>query len=466
MFTPVEGFIAWRYTRARRRNQLISFIAATSIAGVTLGIAALLTILAIMNGFEREMRERLLGMAAHLDVTAVAGASPDWRTVARLLSAQEGVLASAPYMQGQAMVTSLGQVQGAVVHGIDPAREAHVSVLAQRMQRGALSSLTPGQFNLVIGRGLANALRLAGAKRLLDPIPGPASAATSFRIVQGHSRQESAHLRRDSSTFCHPSPMLIATAPGGHRSRPLLNWLRKFSRFGGGAPDTNAAEQQYELGRSMRGIGEPARAVTCFRKAIELDPGHLDARIDLASALLGLGAPDAAERAARGALLLDARSIAAHVNLGAALADQGKFAGAADSYRAALAIDADCAPALANLGTACLQIGQVAEARRCADHGLRISPNDPEAHLRLGNVLMEQRQPARAAESYREALRLNPRLAAGYNCLGFALDMQGKLEDANGSYLQALALEPENVQEEILSLVRMFGQIKMENITM
>ena len=160
MFTPVEGFIAWRYTRARRRNQLISFIAATSIAGVTLGIAALLTILAIMNGFEREMRERLLGMAAHLDVTAEAGARPDWRSVATLLGAQEGVLASAPYIQGQAMVTSLGQVQGAVIHGIDPALEAQVSVLAQRMQRGALSSLTPGQFNLVLGRGLANVLRL------------------------------------------------------------------------------------------------------------------------------------------------------------------------------------------------------------------------------------------------------------------------------------------------------------------
>ena len=229
----------------------------------------------------------------------------------------------------------------------------------------------------------------------------------------------------------------------------MLNWLRKFSRFGRDAPDTNAAEQQYELGRSMRGIGEPARAVTCFRKAIELDPSHLDAHIDLASALLGLGAPDAAERAARGALLLDAGSIAAHVNLGASLADQGKFADAADSYRAALAIDADCTPALANLSAVCLQLGQVAEARRCMDHGLRIAPNDPEAHIRLGNVLMEQRQPARAAESYREALRLNPRLAAGYNCLGFALDMQGKLEDANGSYLQALALEPENVQAHL-----------------
>jgi tetratricopeptide (TPR) repeat protein len=262
----------------------------------------------------------------------------------------------------------------------------------------------------------------------------------------------------------------------------LFSWLRKFSRSDSAAavPYANALHQQgadanqagkhreaaqlllaaidakrdvaefhYELGRAMRGLREPARAVTCFRKAIELDARHLDARIDLASALLALGSMLAAEQAAREALAIEPRSVAALANLGAALQGQGNFSAASDSYRAALAVEAAFLPALANLGTVCLQLGAVDEARRHAESALRIAPQDAEAHLRLGNVLMEQRLPAQATQAFREALRLQPGFTAACNALGFASDLQGDLERAMGFYEQALVLDADDVQAHL-----------------
>ena len=161
MFTPVESFIAWRYMRAQRRTQFVSLISAISIGGVALGIAALITILSIMNGFEREMRERLLGMSAHLEVKASHGPLHDWKSVAERLAAETGIVAVAPFVEGQAMVTRFGDVQGATVFGIDPVKESAVSVLAARMRQGELAALKPGRFGVVIGRGLADALRVA-----------------------------------------------------------------------------------------------------------------------------------------------------------------------------------------------------------------------------------------------------------------------------------------------------------------
>jgi len=269
-----------------------------------------------------------------------------------------------------------------------------------------------------------------------------------------------------------------SAAPG---SQPLFSWLRKFSRSDGAASGPyadalhlqgkeaneagrhgeaaklllaaiearpNDAEIHYELGRAMRRLGEPARAVTCFRNAIELDANHLDARVDLASVLLALDHPDAAEQAARGALALDERSVAALVNLGAAQQRRSEWAAAAGSYRAALALEPDCVPALANLSAVCLQSGALDEARRCAEGALLLAPRDADAQLRLGNVLLEQRQPERAADCFREALRLRPD-AAGHSALGFAEDLQGKLDDALGHYARALALDANHVQAHL-----------------
>jgi lipoprotein-releasing system permease protein len=190
MFTPVESFIAWRYTRARRRNQLVSFIAATSILGVALGITALITILSIMNGFEREMRERLLGMAAHLDLHAEHGLLSDWREQGRAVAALPAVKAWAPYIEGQAMLTRYGNVQGVEVRGIDPRQEATISVLAASMQSGRLDALTPGRFDVIVGRGLADALRLSRGDEVTLVLAEPLRTASGmlprlkqFRVV-------------------------------------------------------------------------------------------------------------------------------------------------------------------------------------------------------------------------------------------------------------------------------------------
>jgi Tfp pilus assembly protein PilF len=223
----------------------------------------------------------------------------------------------------------------------------------------------------------------------------------------------------------------------------VLNWLRKFSRAG--RADTAAgAEQHYELGRRMRAMGEPARAVTCFRKAIELDPAHVDARVDLASALLGLGALDLAEEAARGALAHDPRSTAALVNLGAALAGQGRFDEGAARYRDALAIDQVNLAALVNLAATCVQTRNLEEAERAARAAIQAAPDSADAHAALGNVRMEQRDPAGAATAFREAIRLRPS-AGDLNNLGFALDLLGDFDGGMRAYEEALRAAPDDV---------------------
>ncbi len=261
----------------------------------------------------------------------------------------------------------------------------------------------------------------------------------------------------------------------------MLAWLRKFSRSGRAAGeraqalylqgeienragrhneaarlliaaiDANpgVAEFHYELGQAMRGLSEPARAVTCFRNAIAIEPAHLDAHIDIASIMLTLGNVDGAEQAALSALSLDPQSVAAHVNLGAALEGQKKFSEAADRYRAALAIDPDCAAALANLGAVYLQLGTIDQARRCTEHALRIAPHNPDVHMRHGNVLMEQRLLAEAAESFGAALRLRPGDPAACVSLGFAYDLQGRLESAMGCYEKALSFDPDDVSAHL-----------------
>ncbi|MSR14635.1 MAG: lipoprotein-releasing ABC transporter permease subunit [Gammaproteobacteria bacterium] len=180
MFTPIESFIAWRYTRSRRRTHLVSFIAATSISGVALGIMALITILSIMNGFEREMRERLLGMTAHLEINSTAKTPQDWSSIGAEVEALEAVAAWAPYIEGQAMLAEAGNVQGVAVHGIEPAREANVSVLAARMQIGQLEALAPGRFNVIIGRGLADSLRLTPGDDVTLILAEPLRTATGM----------------------------------------------------------------------------------------------------------------------------------------------------------------------------------------------------------------------------------------------------------------------------------------------
>ncbi|MFP6681540.1 MAG: lipoprotein-releasing ABC transporter permease subunit, partial [Gammaproteobacteria bacterium] len=173
MFTPVEAFLGWRYTQARRRNHFVSFISAIAMLGVGLGVAALITILSIMNGFESELRDRILGMAAHVVVTGDRGLLRRWSEITRHAETHPDVIASAPYIRREAMLTHYDNVHGAVIRGIDPAREVHVSVVAKKLTEGALRSLKSSAFNIVLGRGLADTLqaRIGGRVTLITPEP-------------------------------------------------------------------------------------------------------------------------------------------------------------------------------------------------------------------------------------------------------------------------------------------------------
>jgi lipoprotein-releasing system permease protein len=154
MFHPLPIAIGLRYTRAKRRNHFISFISAVSMLGIALGVLALITVISVMNGFEQELRTRILGMVSHATVSGAGEAIPDWRRAVELAEADPRVVGAAPYVEGEAMLQGL-QVQGAMLRGVLPELEPRVSELADKMKVGALSDLRAGGFQIVLGRELA-----------------------------------------------------------------------------------------------------------------------------------------------------------------------------------------------------------------------------------------------------------------------------------------------------------------------
>jgi lipoprotein-releasing system permease protein len=155
MFRPLTLSIGLRYTGAKRRNHFISFISAISIAGIALGVAALITVLSVMNGFEQELRSRILGMASHASISGYRQPLEDWERAASVASAHPDVIGVAPYIQNEIMLTSGGKVSGAVVSGIRPDLEPNVSTVGEHMRAGSLDDLAAGQYNIVRGSDLA-----------------------------------------------------------------------------------------------------------------------------------------------------------------------------------------------------------------------------------------------------------------------------------------------------------------------
>lgn len=154
MFKPIPVAIGLRYLRAKRRNGFISFISLASILGIALGVAALITTLAVMSGFQREIRDRMLQMAAHATVSAYGEPVEDWQRAVGIAVADPRVAGAAPYVEKEALLSGTRQ-QPAIVRGVIPAEENKVSVLGDKMVQGKLESLTPGAFNIVLGRELA-----------------------------------------------------------------------------------------------------------------------------------------------------------------------------------------------------------------------------------------------------------------------------------------------------------------------
>ncbi len=155
MFRPLELFIGLRYTRAKRRNHFISFISFTSMLGIMLGVVALITVLSVMNGFHKEVRERILGMTSHASIAAYNGNLKTWQEAMRLAGEHPKVVGSAPYVEAQTMLTNGKRVSGTLLRGVDPAMEDRVSDVGSHMLTGRLESLTAGEYGIVLGKELA-----------------------------------------------------------------------------------------------------------------------------------------------------------------------------------------------------------------------------------------------------------------------------------------------------------------------
>lgn len=170
MFKPLSFYIGLRYTAAKRRNHFISFISLTSMIGLMLGVAVLIIVLSVMNGFDRELKQRILGMVPH---AIIEGASPleNWETIDAAVEKHPRVLAAAPFIQGQAMVTGGGVVRGVLLNGILPDQERTVSIIEDHMEQGSLDDLKSGEFGIIIGRFLASSLRLQLGDKITVVLP-------------------------------------------------------------------------------------------------------------------------------------------------------------------------------------------------------------------------------------------------------------------------------------------------------
>lgn len=167
MFKPIEACIGLRYMRAKRRTRFISFITLTSILGIALGVTALITVLSVMNGFEQELRQRILGMTSHATVSGWDGKLHDWRQVSELVKNYPAVIGNAPFVQGQVMLNLGQRVSGVLLRGIDPSQEPAVSDLSEKMLpgKGKTTDLVAGEYGIILGTELASYLgAIAGDK--------------------------------------------------------------------------------------------------------------------------------------------------------------------------------------------------------------------------------------------------------------------------------------------------------------
>jgi lipoprotein-releasing system permease protein len=181
MFQPVPVFVGLRYSLAREHSFFVSFITWVSLLGVALGVLALITVLSVMNGFETELRTRLLSLSAHATLTAGGGAIADWHTGIQKLDGAPGLLGAAPFLDTDAMLSRPPSMSGAIVRGIDPTLETHVSTIADSMREGKLTDLVPGMNRIILGRMLAYQLQVGVGDSVTVMTPG--SAAVGGGIV-------------------------------------------------------------------------------------------------------------------------------------------------------------------------------------------------------------------------------------------------------------------------------------------
>ncbi|HVN43277.1 MAG TPA: lipoprotein-releasing ABC transporter permease subunit [Steroidobacteraceae bacterium] len=183
MFQPLPLFVGLRYVRTRRQGFFVSFISWVSMLGVCLGVAALITIISVMNGFEGELRSRLVALTAHATVVGPPAQMADWPAVARRALTVPGARGAAPFRDVQAMLGRSGNLRPALLHGLDPAIEGQVSAVAEHLLEGHLADLTPGSRKLILGRALAWQLGVDVGEELTVMVPGRDLLASGGRPV-------------------------------------------------------------------------------------------------------------------------------------------------------------------------------------------------------------------------------------------------------------------------------------------
>jgi lipoprotein-releasing system permease protein len=160
MFTPYELFVGLRYTKAKRRNHFISFISLSSMLGIALGVTALITVLSVMNGFENELRHRILGMTAHATISTYRNGLNNWQSIVTKVKTNQHVVDAAPYIQKEGMLMFGSQVNGSIIRGVLPEEEKKVSVVTSKMIQGNFSDLKAGAYRIILGKDLARILNV------------------------------------------------------------------------------------------------------------------------------------------------------------------------------------------------------------------------------------------------------------------------------------------------------------------
>lgn len=207
---PFEWWIGWRYVRRQRhgKSRFVSFIALASMAGMMLGVAALIVVLSVMNGFQEELRNRILGVTAHVEVSGEGGKLHPWQQVAEWLQRDPEVIAVAPFVAGQALATRSGAAQGVVVRGIDPQREGEVGQWRQFVVAGALADLADGSFTVALGVDLAHRLGVGIGDALLllapDSLVGPTGGQARLRAFRVAALFDSGMYEFDSGLVLLP----------------------------------------------------------------------------------------------------------------------------------------------------------------------------------------------------------------------------------------------------------------------
>jgi lipoprotein-releasing system permease protein len=204
---PYELILGWRYTRAgraTRRNGFISFISGVSMLGIALGVAALIIVLSVMNGFQKEVRDRMLGVVSHIEIFAQGGAAlPDLERTLREVRSNPQVLGAAPFIATQALLARGEDMKGAIVRGIDPALEPDVTDLAVELKKSSLARLIAGDFGVVLGGELARSLGVRVGDKVTLVAPSgqvtPAGVVPRLKQMTVVGTFDSGHYEYDSA---------------------------------------------------------------------------------------------------------------------------------------------------------------------------------------------------------------------------------------------------------------------------